>query len=240
MDLWRRYLEQYAEHEGQVEDQIIVASCHTVEVFCSLSKILDRDDKVRELVDQRLEVFQENSSDAEIFEDRLLCATLALYTQLHTLGLQYTVGNDEAGALIRQIDRHVQRQSGSGAPVESSAVALKAAFPLLSLMTLVLDPAGKITETIRQVEQRFAAGSSHAASEREQLVNALYRMVEMMQLLVVLSDGDLKNQVNQIASRFQEEDQPVDFGLKLRNGFCRLFELGHLLTTHLDEVLEVD
>jgi hypothetical protein len=25
--------------------------------------------------------------------------------------------------------------------------------------------------------------------------------------------------------------------LKVRNGFCRLFELGHLVTTHLDEIL---
>jgi len=61
--------------------------------------------------------------------------------------------------------------------------------------------------------------------------------VEMMQILVLLSDADLRDQVEQMAARFQEEDQSADLRLKLRNGFCRLFELGHLLTTHLDGIL---
>jgi len=28
-----------------------------------------------------------------------------------------------------------------------------------------------------------------------------------------------------------------EISLKLRNGFCRLFELGHLLITHVDAVI---
>jgi hypothetical protein len=59
----------------------------------------------------------------------------------------------------------------------------------------------------------------------------------MMQVMAILSDPDLRGQVEQIAARFQEEDQAADPVLKVRNGFCRLFELTHLLTTHLDEIL---
>jgi hypothetical protein len=62
-------------------------------------------------------------------------------------------------------------------------------------------------------------------------------MVEMMQIFVILSDAELKDQVQQITARFQEEDQAVEPMRKIGNGFCRLFELGHLLTTHLDEIL---
>jgi len=59
----------------------------------------------------------------------------------------------------------------------------------------------------------------------------------MMQLFASLSDGELQDQVQQIATRFQEEDQAPEMRLKLRNGFCRLFELGHLVTTHIDAIL---
>ena len=59
----------------------------------------------------------------------------------------------------------------------------------------------------------------------------------MMQLFVAFSDKELLNQALQIAARFQEEDRSRDPVLKMRNGFCRLFELGHLVTTHLDETL---
>ena len=121
--------------------------------------------------------------------------------------------------------------------MEKSAAALRASFPLLSMMTLIVDYGSSITPAIRQVERRFAAGDSHAALAWEQSLNALYRSVEMMQLLVVLSDNELRGQVDQIAQRFQEEDHPADLRLKMRNGFCRLFELAHLLTTHLDEIL---
>jgi len=131
----------------------------------------------------------------------------------------------------------VRIRTQSAGQVERSAVALQAVFPLLSLLTLVLDQEQSLTSAIRQVEQRFAAGASVASTNWEHLINALYRVVEMMQLLAVLSDDGLRDQVNQIASQFQEEDHTSDVRLKLRNGFCRLFELGHLVTTHLDELL---
>ena len=35
----------------------------------------------------------------------------------------------------------------------------------------------------------------------------------------------------------QEEDQVKDLKLKLRNGFCRMFELSHLLATHIDGMI---
>jgi hypothetical protein len=57
-----------------------------------------------------------------------------------------------------------------------------------------------------------------------------------MQVFVSLSDSELRDQVGEIAVRFQEEDQNKGLRLKLRNGFCRFFELSHLLANQLDEV----
>ena len=68
-------------------------------------------------------------------------------------------------------------------------------------------------------------------------MNALYRAVEMMQIVVLLTDPDLKDQINQIATRLQEEDQAKELRFKLRNGYCRLFELGHLLATQVDAMI---
>ena len=109
---------------------------------------------------------------------------------------------------------------------------------MLGLMTLVLDQDGSTTQVIRQIEQRFANGAGRASSPWEHLLNALYRTVEMMQLFVLFSDPELKDQVQQIATEFEEDDQTPELKLKLRNGFCRLFELGHLVTMHLDEILD--
>jgi hypothetical protein len=237
MQLWRQYLEQYAENESHVEEQIVVGSYHAVEVLASLSSTLDRDGKLKDLIDERAQFFREGSRRAVIFNDHLLNATFGLYNQLNTLYRQFTGGHEAATGLLRRIEEQVAVQTRTADPVGCSAAALRAAFPLLSVMTLIIDRGGSITAAIRQVEQRFAAGSSRATTDWDQLLNALYRMVEMMQLLVVLSDSELSGQVDQIASRFQEEDQPAEMRLKLRNGFCRFFELAHLLTTHLDEIL---
>jgi hypothetical protein len=237
MHLWRQYLEQYAEQEGSVEEQIVVASYHAAEVFGALCRTLDRDGKLKSLIDDRIGYFQEGSRRAEAFSDHLVNATFAIYNHFNTLCRQFTGDNASAAALLQQIEAQVASKTRNGGQVDSSAAALRAAFPLLSMMTLIVDYGASITPAIRQVEQRFAAGAARAASAWEQLLNALYRLVEMMQLLVVLSDNELRSQVDQIASRFQEEDHPADLRLKMRNGFCRLFELGHLLTTHLDEIL---
>ena len=94
-----------------------------------------------------------------------------------------------------------------------------------------------MTQAIRQLEQRFAAGAQAAATEWDHLLNALYRIVEMMQLLAFLTDPVLEDQIEQIASRFQEEDQSREIPVKMRNGFCRFFELGHLLITHVDDTV---
>jgi hypothetical protein len=193
--------------------------------------------KLKSLIDERVRYFREGSRRAEAFSDHLINATFALYNHLNTLCRQFTGGNAAAAALLQQIEEQVESQIRSAGQVESSAAALRAAFPLLSMMTLIVDYGASITPAIRQVEQRFAAGAAHATSAWEQLLNALYRLVEMIQLLVVLSDNELRSQVDQIASRFQEEDHPADLRLKMRNGFCRLFELAHLLTTHLDGIL---
>lgn len=237
MHLWRQYLEQYAEQEGKIEEQIVVASYHAAEVFGVLCRTLDREGKLKNLIDERIGYFQEGSRRAEAFSDHLVNATFALYNHFNTLCRQFTGGNASAAELLKQIEEQVGSLTRNGGQVEKSAAALRASFPLLSMMTLIVDYGSSITPAIRQVERRFAAGDSHAALAWEQSLNALYRGVEMMQLLVVLSDNELRGQVDQIAQRFQEEDHPADLRLKMRNGFCRLFELAHLLTTHLDEIL---
>jgi hypothetical protein len=113
---------------------------------------------------------------------------------------------------------------------------MRAVFPLLCLMTLVLNRTGEATAAIRLIEERFAKGAARASSSWEQLLNAVYRVVEIMQVFVSLSDSELRDQVGEIAVRFQEEDQNKGLRLKLRNGFCRFFELSHLLANQLDEV----
>ena len=237
MQLWRKYLEQYAENDGKVEDQIVVGSYYSAEVFGFLSLTLDREGKFRNLIEQRVRYFSDGSQKARIFGDHLVNATFGIYNHLNTLCRQFGAGSASALDLIEKVDTHVHHRIESANQIERSTAAIRAAFPLLGLMTLVLDRGGLLTPAIRKVEQRFAAGASQSKSDWDHLLNGLYRMVEMMQLFVVLSDADLRAQVDQIASRFEEEDQSADTRLKLRNGFCRLFELTHLLTTHLDEIL---
>jgi hypothetical protein len=156
---------------------------------------------------------------------------------MNTLCHQFSARNDSAESLIQGIDEQVRSRMQQARQLERAAAALRAAFPLLSLMTLVLGEGTSATVAIRQVEGRFAAASSRAGTDEDHLLNALYRLVEMMQIFVALSDFELRDQVQQIASVFKEEDQAPDLQLKLRNGFCRLFELGHLVTTHLDEII---
>jgi hypothetical protein len=237
MHLWRQYLEQYAEHEGRVDEQIIVGAYHAAEVIGALTLILDRERKYRSLIEQRIGYFVEGVERAQSFEDRLVNGTFSLYNHLNTLAHQFTVGHADAESLIHGIDEQVRVATQSADQVYRSAFALRAAFPLMSLITLALDQEGSMSAAIRQIDQRFAAGAGISAAPWPQLVNALYRMVEMAQLMTTLSDPDLRGQVEQIAARFQEEDNAVDPMLKVRNGFCRLFELAHILTTHLDEIL---
>ncbi len=66
------------------------------------------------------------------------------------------------------------------------------------------------------------------------MLNALYRVVEMMQILALLTAPELSDRIDSIASRFREEDRSKELKLKLRNGFCRLFELAHLLATQTE------
>jgi hypothetical protein len=237
MQLWREYLEQYADKEGSIEDQIIVASYHAVEVLAALSKTLDRKDRYKQLIDQRISFFREGSRQATIFADCLINATFSIYNSLNTLSHQLTEGNAEAAALIQKVDDQVHLSVNSSEPAARPAAALRASFPLLSLITIALDQHEEMTGAIRHVEQRFAAGAKAASSDWDQLLNALYRIVEMTQIFALLTDSELKNQVDQIASRFKEEDQSRELHLKLRNGFCRLFELGHLLATQVDAMI---
>ena len=61
MQLWRDYLEQYADREGDVEGQTIVAAYSTVEVLTCLSRTLDKKDRYRDIIDQRIALFHEGS-----------------------------------------------------------------------------------------------------------------------------------------------------------------------------------
>ena len=237
MTLWRSYLEQFAECEGDVPAQVVVASYHAAELFGFLSLSLDRDRRLRGLIDSRLEHFREGRRKAKGFDNCLVNATFSIYNHMNTLCRQFSSGNESAEGLIRNVDEHVHDRVRDAQQIERSAAALRAAFPLLSLITLVLGEGTPATAAIRQVEERFAAASGHASTPMDHLLNALYRLVEMMQIFVTLSDVELRGQVQQIATVFRDEDQTPDLQLKLRNGFCRLFELGHLLTTHLDAVI---
>jgi hypothetical protein len=237
MQLWRRYLEQYADHEGSVEEQVVVASYHAAEVFGLLAITLDRQERYRTLTEQRIGFFDRGSEQARSFGDCLVNGTFSLYNHVNTLAHLLTDGNVPATDLIREVDRQVHSRIESAEQIERAAAALAAAFPLLSLMTIAMDRTNAVTGAIRQVEQRFIGASEQAVSARDRLLNGLYRMVEMMQLFVALTDQELLDQAMQIAARFQEEDRTRDPILKMRNGFCRLFELGHLVTVHLDEIL---
>ncbi len=237
MQLWRDYIEQYADKEGDVEGQTVVAAYSAVEVFAAFSRMLDRDNQYKSLIDQRLYFFHEGIKRASDFRDCLINATFSIYNSLNTLGHQFTEGNAEASTLIGKTDEQVHQSTESAEPVQRSAAALRACFPLLGLIAIALDQDGLMTDVIRQLEQRFAAGARAAASDWEHLLNALYRVVEMIQVFALLIDPDLKDQINQIATRFKEEDQGRELRPKLRNGFCRLFELGHLLITHVDALV---
>jgi hypothetical protein len=237
MQLWRQYLEQYADSEGDVEGQTIVAGNHAFEILTAFAETLDRGNKYRELIAQRYSFYDEGFRKAENFADRLMVVTFSIYNSLNTLSHQFIRENEQASGLIGKVDEQVHLSTGTGGSVERSGAALRASFALLSLMVITLDEDQIMKEAIRQIEQRFLEGASIASTGMENTLNALYRMVEMIQLFVLLTDPELKNQVNQIATRFKEEDQTREIPLKLRNGFCRFFELSHLLVTHVDEMI---
>jgi len=237
MLLWRRYLEQYADQERSVEAQVVVASYHAAEVFGVLALTVDGEQKYGVLTRQRMKLFEQGSERARAFGDCLVNGTFSIYNHTNTLAHLLTDGITSAEDLIRKIDQQVHSQVESTGQVERSAAALGAAFPLLSLATIAMDRTNTVTAAIRQVEQRFIGALAQAVSAQDRLLNGLYRMVEMMQLFVALSDKELLDQALQIATRFKDEDRPRDPMLKMRNGFCRLFELGHLVTAHLDETL---
>jgi len=240
MRLWRDYLEQYADSEGDIERQSIVAAYHAVEILTLLSRILDKTDRYKPLIDQRFSLFQEGSRRAEAFLDCVINATFSIYNCLNTLSHQLTEGNSQAAGLIREVDELVHKSVESEDPVARSAAALRAGFPLLGLVNIALDSDQTMTGVIRQIEQRFSAGAQASSSSWEHLLNALYRIVEMMQAFCLLMDPDLKERVNEIAARFKEEDQPKELRFKLRNGFCRFFELGHLAANQVDSILSVE
>lgn len=237
MLLWRKYLEQYADKEGDVEAQTIIAAYCSVQVIASLSQILDRNDRYKELIDQRLSIFLEGSRQAEAYIDCLLNASFSIYNSLNTLSHQLTEGNPEAASLIRTVDEQVRSSINSGELLARPAAALRACFPLLGLITIASDEHHSMTQAIRHVEQRFTSGAQAAVSDWDHLLNALYRIVEMVQIFALLTDSELQDQIDQIATRFKEEDQTSELPLKLRNGFCRLFELVHILAVQVDTML---
>jgi hypothetical protein len=114
---------------------------------------------------------------------------------------------------------------------------LRASFPLLGLISIAMDTDHSMIGIIRQIEKKYSAAAQACTTHWEHLLNALYRLVEMMQVFALLTDSDLKDPVNEIATRFKEEDQAKEMRFKLRNGFCRFFELGHLLVNQVDSML---
>jgi hypothetical protein len=237
MKLWREYLEQYADREGDVEGQIIVGANYTVEILTAFSRTLDGKKRYKALIDQRITLFREGTRRAGVFEDRLLNATFSIYNCLNTLAHQLSEGNPQAVTMIQSVDEQAHLSADSGTHADRSAAAMRAGFALVGLMTIALNERQAMTEAIRRLEQRFAACAQAASSDWDHLLNALYRSVEMMQLLALLTDPELKDQIAQIATRFQEEDQSKEIPVKMRNGFCRFFELGHLIIARVDAIV---
>lgn len=237
MDLWCRYLEEYAEKDGCVEEQILVGCCHSAEILGWLAHTLDRTGRLTSMIEAREKAFKQGAEKSEVFGEHLANGAFGIYGHLQSLALLFVSGSGEAQHLIREVNAQLRRQMQEGDTLGAAAAAMRASFPLVSLMTMAVDRGGLLTSSIRQVEQRYREGAERAESDWDQLLNALYRIVEMMQMLVVISDAELRVQVEQIAARFEEEDHCKDRKSKMRNGFCRLFELGHLLTTHLDDIL---
>jgi len=236
--LWRQYLQDYAEAEGNLEQQIIDGAYRSAEVLAVLSRKMDRNGRWAGVINQRNGYFEEGGRRAQVFEDRLITATFTLYNHFNTLAHEFTEENVEAGNLISQIDAGVQERMEGAAPVERCAAAMEASFPLLVLMTLALDPMEEMTGAVRELEVRFSSSLGRTSSPSERLVNALYRVVEILQLFTVASESELRDPAGEIAARFQEEDRSPELGHKLRNGFCRLFELSHLAATQLNNVLD--
>ncbi len=236
-ELWRQYLEEYADREGDPEGQIIAGANSAVEILVALSQTLNHDNLYDDLIDQRLALYEEGKRQASVFADRLLNATFSIYNSLNTLAHQFAKGNTEAVALIKSVDEQAHLSIASGTQVDRSAAAMRASFALLGLMTIAADEHQAMTVAIRKLEQRFGDGARACTSDWDHLLNALYRAVEMLQLFTLITDSALKDQVAQTASRFQEEDQNRDILLKMRNGFCRLFELGYILVTRVDALV---
>jgi hypothetical protein len=233
-ELRDNYLAQYSAKEGDVEAQIIIAAYNSVHVLTALAKILDRDSRYSEMIDQRSLIFNEAGKQARIYTDCLLCAAFSIYNTMNTLCHQLTEGNEQSARLIQTIDEQVHQSINSTEPLARPAAALRACFPLLGLITIASDEQQLMTDAIRHVEQRYSAGAKAARSDADHLVNALYRLVEMLQIFSLLTDADLKDQIDQIATTFKDEDLPKDLPLKIRNGFCRLFEFGHLLASQIN------
>src|SRR5213594_3847190 len=59
MALWRQYLQEYAEREGSVESQVVVAANHSAEILGFFSLSLDREGTYRSIIDQRITSFRE-------------------------------------------------------------------------------------------------------------------------------------------------------------------------------------
>lgn len=237
MQAWRQYLEAYADHEGSVEGQILAGADGSVEILSAFSRTLDREDLYKDLIDQRYAIFEEGKRRAQAFEDRLLNATFSIYNGLNTLGHQFAEGRAQASTMIRTVDEQTHLSVQDGTQIGRSAAAMRAAFALLGLLTIAADERQAMTDVIQRLEQRFAEAARICASDWDHLLNALYRSVEMLQIFALLTDSELEDRIAETASRFQEEDRQKEILMKIRNGFCRFFELGHLLVTHVDATL---
>jgi hypothetical protein len=237
MQAWRQYLEAYADHEGNVEGQILAGADGSAEILSAFSRTLDGEDLYKDIIDQRCAIFEEGKRRAQAFEDRLLNATFSIYNGLNTLGHQFAEGRAQASAMIRTVDEQTHLSIQDGTQIGRSAAAMRAAFALLGLLTIAADEGQAMTDVIQRLEQRFAEAARICASDWDHLLNALYRSVEMLQIFALLTDSELEDRIAETASRFQEEDRQKEILMKIRNGFCRFFELGHLLVTHVDAML---
>ena len=88
MQLWRDYLEQYADKEGDVEGQVMMGAHQTVELLAAFCRTLDSNERYKALIDQRLEIFHEGGLQAADFSESILNAAFSMYNCLNTLAHQ--------------------------------------------------------------------------------------------------------------------------------------------------------
>ena len=84
MQLWREYLEKYADSEGKPENQTVIGAYQAGEVLIAFSQTMDGEQRYKQVIDERLYYFREGSKQAKNFKDCILNAAFSIYNSFNT------------------------------------------------------------------------------------------------------------------------------------------------------------